>query len=201
MAQVVKYVVLTGASLLLGSCSHWFGNDSYFHNTNSAYLTSTNGRDIVVPPPLTRQYITNFYHVPEQTKNAEISIKPPAMQTEVVQSHYVPAINAAAIKTVDGGLMIAKPIAQTWSIVGSALKRKSIGVVKVDGSRFIYYIGKGNQVSHRINLFARGNFDTLMTITDVNGKSLSAQQYTSLRNNIVNGMQGKSNYSISSWWR
>lgn len=196
---VVLRVVFFSVVFLLGACSHWYGNDSYFHNNDSAYLTSSNGRDLVVPPPLTKQYITNYFRLPEQTQSAEVSIVPPSMQALMVEPHYVPRIDASNIKFVKEGVMVAKPIAQTWSLVGSALKRKSMRIAKIDHKRFIYYVGANPVV--RVNLFARGRFDTLITLSDEKGNPLTQAQMSSLRSKISQGMQDGFNFSVAGMWR
>lgn len=61
--------------LVLGSCS------KYSSNGESLYLQSRNGQKVEVPPPLTSSNISNFYDLPEQTQNANVSIEPPIEAT------------------------------------------------------------------------------------------------------------------------
>ena len=58
--------------LVLSSCSA-----RYSSNGEELYLQSRNGEKIVTPPPLTSSNISNFYDLPEQDKNAKVSIAPP----------------------------------------------------------------------------------------------------------------------------
>jgi uncharacterized lipoprotein len=68
---VKKYVVCAIALLVLSSCSR------YSSNGEEMYLRSHNGVMLDVPPPLTRNNISNAYNLPPQTKFAEVSIEPP----------------------------------------------------------------------------------------------------------------------------
>ena len=59
---------------LLTSC----GKNYYDSNGEKHYLNSVNGSKIVVPSPLTSNNISNFYDLPQQNKNAQVGIAPPA---------------------------------------------------------------------------------------------------------------------------
>lgn len=50
-------------------------------NDKHQYLHSKNGQNIVVNRPLTDSNMSDFYQLPNQTKPAKISIKPPVIQS------------------------------------------------------------------------------------------------------------------------
>jgi uncharacterized lipoprotein len=70
---VYKIGILMFASLVLSACA------SYYSSTgDKQYLQSRNGPQLVVPPPLTRDNISQFYVLPEQTQRIQtISTTPP----------------------------------------------------------------------------------------------------------------------------
>lgn len=73
MGNVVKklgFVVL--ATLAISACS-----SRYASNGENLYLQSRNGEKVVVPPPLTSAYISNFYDLPPQNEDARVDIAPP----------------------------------------------------------------------------------------------------------------------------
>ena len=41
-------------------------------------MTSKNGPDLLVPPPLTNSNLSDFYVLPEQTQDPKVAIEPPA---------------------------------------------------------------------------------------------------------------------------
>ncbi len=51
-------------------------------NDTHEYLHSRNGQNLVINRPLTASNISNFYQLPNQTKPAKISIKPPVIPAE-----------------------------------------------------------------------------------------------------------------------
>ncbi|HHF7367200.1 TPA: hypothetical protein ACPSKY_002326 [Legionella bozemanae] len=57
--------------LLLSGCSRYASNGEHL------YLSSRNGPSLEVPPPLTRANISNFYDLPQQNQDAQVSIAPP----------------------------------------------------------------------------------------------------------------------------
>ncbi|MFJ1269756.1 hypothetical protein ACD661_14420 [Legionella lytica] len=58
--------------LVLTACS-----GRYSSNGENLYLKSRNGVNLVVPPPLTKENISDFYNLPPQNQDAKISIAPP----------------------------------------------------------------------------------------------------------------------------
>ncbi|MDP3704733.1 MAG: hypothetical protein Q8R24_02335 [Legionellaceae bacterium] len=64
------------AAGLLTSCSV-FNPTDYASSNKEQYLKSTNGAQLVVPPPLTTSNISDFYSLPAQNQNAKVSITPP----------------------------------------------------------------------------------------------------------------------------
>jgi len=58
--------------LALSACSM-----RYSSNGEGLYLNSRNGVKLDVPPPLTNEYISNFYDLPPQNQDARVSIAPP----------------------------------------------------------------------------------------------------------------------------
>ena len=64
---------LTGCGLLPSA--------EFSSNDKHEYLHSKNGKNIVVNPPLTDANMSDFYQLPNQTKPAKISIKPPVIHT------------------------------------------------------------------------------------------------------------------------
>ncbi len=65
---------LSGCALL--PSSEFSSNDTH------EYLHSRNGQNLVINQPLTDSNISDFYQLPNQTKPAKISIKPPVIPTE-----------------------------------------------------------------------------------------------------------------------
>jgi uncharacterized lipoprotein len=68
----VKKLVIVVVSGLLVACSA-----QYTTNGEQKYLESRNGERLVVPSPLSRANISDFYDLPAQTQNAKASIIPP----------------------------------------------------------------------------------------------------------------------------
>ena len=60
-------------SFCLSGCSSFYSS-----NGEDQYMTSRNGLLLVVPPPLTRSNIGDFYDLPVQNQNVRVSIAPPA---------------------------------------------------------------------------------------------------------------------------
>lgn len=58
--------------LLLTACG-----GQYTSNGEQHYMQSKNGKDPVIPPPLSGANISHFYDLPAQNQNANVSIKPP----------------------------------------------------------------------------------------------------------------------------
>jgi len=58
--------------LLAGGCG-----GQYTSNGEQHYMQSKNGRDPVIPPPLSGANISHFYDLPSQNQNAKVSIIPP----------------------------------------------------------------------------------------------------------------------------
>lgn len=67
-----KLSFIVGAVLVLSACS-----GRYASNGENLYLKSRNGEKLDVPPPLTRANISDFYNLPPQNQNAQVSIAPP----------------------------------------------------------------------------------------------------------------------------
>lgn len=73
MGNVVKKLCcLILAVLTLSACS-----SRYSSNGENLYLQSRNAVPLVVPPPLTRDNISDFYDLPPQTQDAHVNIAPP----------------------------------------------------------------------------------------------------------------------------
>lgn len=66
-----KLGLAVGMILLVVGCSR------YTSNAEEQYLQSRNGVDLVVPPPLSSTNISEFYRLPQATKNTRVSIIPP----------------------------------------------------------------------------------------------------------------------------
>lgn len=49
----------------------------YATNSTQQYMQSKNGPNLVVPPSLTKDNLSDFYNLPSQNKNAQVSIVPP----------------------------------------------------------------------------------------------------------------------------
>ena len=67
-----KLSFIVHATMVLTACS-----ERYSSNGENLYLRSRNGETLVIPPPLTRANISNFYDLPAQTQDAKVSIAPP----------------------------------------------------------------------------------------------------------------------------
>jgi len=198
MCLDVKQFFLVASAIALTACSHGFGNDSFLNNDESAYLTSSNGRQLIVSEPLTRAYLTRLYQLPNQTRNPQINIAPSDLQNKPWTPAYVPGLDFSKIKHVEHGILVDKPMGQTWSIVGSALRRKSIPIAKVDSKKMIYFLAerKGTAAKYRLNFYPKGDYQTLIILTDLQGQPLDKQQLKHIRASLVKGMQGKTDYSI-----
>ena len=69
--QKIGLIILIAS--LLTSCASY-----YTTNGEKKYLQSRNGPALVVPPPLTRDNVSEFYVLPEQNQNAApITTAPP----------------------------------------------------------------------------------------------------------------------------
>ena len=64
---------IIGLSLFLSACGSYYASNGENH-----YLSSRNGAMLVVPPPLTKSNISDFYDLPPQNQAANVSIVPPA---------------------------------------------------------------------------------------------------------------------------
>jgi uncharacterized lipoprotein len=69
---VKKLSFIVFSLLVLTACS-----GRYSSNGESLYLKSRNGVHLVVPPPLTKENISDFYNLPPQNQDAQVSIAPP----------------------------------------------------------------------------------------------------------------------------
>lgn len=69
---VKKLAVVVSSALILCACS-----THYASNRDKQYLDSRNGKQLVVPPPLTTSNISHFYDLPQREKSAAVSITPP----------------------------------------------------------------------------------------------------------------------------
>lgn len=69
---VKKLAVVVSSALILCSCA-----SQYASNRDKQYLASRNGKQLVVPPPLTTSNISHFYDLPQNNKSAAVSIAPP----------------------------------------------------------------------------------------------------------------------------
>lgn len=67
-----KLSFIVCAALILSSCS-----GKYASNGENLYLKSRNGEQLVVPPPLTRANMSDFYNLPPQNQDARVSTTPP----------------------------------------------------------------------------------------------------------------------------
>ena len=73
----MKHVILfTMVTLFLTACSL-----PYTTNDKQQYASSRNGPVLVVPPPLTRENLSNFYELPAQNGNPKVSVAPPVDST------------------------------------------------------------------------------------------------------------------------
>lgn len=59
-------------SLLVMGCQ-----TQYASNNREQYLNSKNGKNLVIPPPLSSALISHFYDLPQPPGNPIVSIKPP----------------------------------------------------------------------------------------------------------------------------
>ncbi len=67
-----KTVVFLITMFLVVACT-----SRYVSNGDNQYMQSTNGPNLVVPPPLNSTMISHFYDLPPQTRNPAVSILPP----------------------------------------------------------------------------------------------------------------------------
>ena len=196
MKSITKIGVLLLSVSLIASCSK---GGRFFHNYDNSYLTAINGKKLIVPSPLTGEYITHYYTLPHQSKMAEISLIPPGSNLhnqEEWQPIYVSKVPANAIHKVDDGtaLLIDRPLGQAWTIVGSGLAKKSFKVTRADGLKKVYYIKISNRLhkylskSYKINLDARGSQQTYLSLTDVQDKPVAKVEYQRIYSRLIAGM-------------
>lgn len=74
MNGFIKITVCMVGLLSLIACSSRFDNSG-----EQRYLSSRNGQQLVVPPPLTTANIGYFYNLPAQTQDARVTIQPPTV--------------------------------------------------------------------------------------------------------------------------
>lgn len=67
----MKKICIIVLALMVGACSR------YASNGEDLYLKSHNGAQLTVPAPLSRDNISPFYDLPNQTQHAQVSIAPP----------------------------------------------------------------------------------------------------------------------------
>lgn len=72
-----KLFFLSFCTLLSGCLIDWQPTD-FASSDKDGYLTSKNGKDLLVPPPLTSSNLSDFYVLPDQTQNPKVGIEPPA---------------------------------------------------------------------------------------------------------------------------
>lgn len=66
-----KLCFILGIVLILFGCSRYATNGEHL------YLQSRNGPSLEVPPPLSRANISTFYDLPQQDRDARVSVVPP----------------------------------------------------------------------------------------------------------------------------
>jgi len=72
----VNKLVLFGFFVLLAGC-FTLDRSEFASSDQDRYLTSKNGKDLLVPPPLTTSNLSDFYVLPDQKQNPKIGIEPP----------------------------------------------------------------------------------------------------------------------------
>lgn len=77
----VKKLFCVSFCILLGGCllDDWQPTD-FASSDKDKYLASKNGKDLLVPPPLTNSNLSDFYVLPEQKQNAKVGIEPPGVE-------------------------------------------------------------------------------------------------------------------------
>ena len=73
----MKKLFVLSFSIVLSGCISWQPSD-FDSNNKDQYLTSKNGPDLLIPPPLTNSNLSDFYVLPDQTQDPKIAIEPPA---------------------------------------------------------------------------------------------------------------------------
>lgn len=72
----MKNLVIFCVFSLLAGCFTLDRNEFASSNTDS-YLSSKNGKDLIVPPTLTKDNLSDFYVLPDQNQNPKIGTQPP----------------------------------------------------------------------------------------------------------------------------
>lgn len=72
----MKNLVITFFLICLAGC-FTLDRSEFASSDTDRYLTSKNGKDLLVPPPLTNSNLSDFYVLPDQTQNAKIGVEPP----------------------------------------------------------------------------------------------------------------------------
>ena len=73
----MKKLCVLRFSVFLSGCISWQPSD-FDSNKKDQYLTSKNGPDLLVPPPLTNSNLSDFYVLPDQKQDPKVPIEPPA---------------------------------------------------------------------------------------------------------------------------
>jgi uncharacterized lipoprotein len=66
----LSFIVCIG--LVISACS-----ERYSSSGESLYLKNRNGPELIVPTPLTKENMSNFYNLPPQNQYARVRITPP----------------------------------------------------------------------------------------------------------------------------
>ena len=74
----MKKLVLFGIFCCLTSCIT-LDRSEFASSDTDRYLSSKNGKNLVVPPSLTSSNLSDFYVLPEQNQNPKIGVEPPVI--------------------------------------------------------------------------------------------------------------------------
>jgi uncharacterized lipoprotein len=205
MKLCFKALGITLVALGLSACNLFSGR--YSSNSLDAYLASGNGRNIIVPPPLTKSNITNFYRLPDQDEPADISILPPGSKLADDSDNMpsLPPVAASRIHQVDGAIVVDRPMAQTWVLAENAINRESIPLAKTDTRAKTIDI-KGVSTTnpnkiYRLNFSLITHTKTKITVSDANNRPVSTESANSLLSRLARGMQKKSGLSLPRFLR
>ncbi len=72
----MKNLILLCVFCFLAGCISWKKSD-FSSSDQDQYLSSKNGKDLLVPPPLTNSNLSDFYVLPDQNQDAKVSVSPP----------------------------------------------------------------------------------------------------------------------------
>ena len=141
------YTIFSLIILTTTACAPLWGNDSYLHRRQNAYLTSQNGTSLQLPPHLRKNCTLNQrYTIPNVTGQAGISLAPPgsSIAQHAPKQVFMPGLKKSQLRlqTVHRQpvLIVDIPYTEAWLAVNNSLARQRIPVIGQNRQSGYYYI-------------------------------------------------------------